>query len=91
MRYSYKPSFAKTLKGLSPAIKIAIKEAIKKLIIFFETGQQPQGLGLKKLKGRFWEIRVGLKIRVIFQLCDDLVEFIIVGTHDAIKKYLRRV
>lgn len=91
MRYNYKPSFSKTLKRLEPARKLKVKEAIKKLVIFFETGHHPQGLGLKKLRGRFWEIRVGLRLRVIFRLSNDLVELIIVGTHDEIKKYLKRI
>ncbi|MBN2097214.1 MAG: hypothetical protein JW714_01915 [Candidatus Omnitrophica bacterium] len=91
MRYSYKPSFLKTLKKLTPTAKSSVKEAIKELVIFFETGTRPGGLGLKKLRGQFWEIRAGLKIRIIFCLSDDIVEFIIVGTHDQIKQYLKQV
>lgn len=36
-----------------------------------------KGIGLKRLKGSFWEIRKGLKARVLFKWEGDLVEFIL--------------
>ncbi|MDP2211202.1 MAG: hypothetical protein Q8J63_05640 [Candidatus Aquicultor sp.] len=90
MNYEYKPSFERMFKKLEPGAKIRVVDAIFSLIDFFETGQRTVGLGLKQLRGDFWEIRVDLKIRVLFVFESDTVSFIIVGTHDDISKFLRR-
>jgi len=49
-----------------------------------------KGLGLKNLKKNYWEIRKGLKLRILFRWHADLVEFILAGTHDDIEKFLKR-
>ncbi|MEW6008880.1 MAG: hypothetical protein AB1629_04520 [Candidatus Omnitrophota bacterium] len=89
MRYISKTSFDNTFKKLSPEFKENVKQAIQALSIFFESGQKTPGLGLKHLRRDFWEIRTGLKIRILFKFSSDLIEFIIVGTHDDIKRYLK--
>lgn len=38
---------------------------------------------------KFWEIRKGLKLRIIFLWQGDSVEFILAGTHDDIKRFLK--
>jgi len=53
-------------------------------------GAKPQGLGLRKLSGAYWEIRAGLDRRVIFTLEGGLAVFILIGTHDDLHRILRR-
>ncbi|MBU0699908.1 hypothetical protein KKE26_01200 [bacterium] len=89
MKYEHKPSFDNTIKDLSPIRKIKVKEAIRDMVIFFETRKRTSGLGLKKLRKNYWEIRTDLKDRILFRLKGDTVEFIIVGSHDEIKRYLK--
>lgn len=91
MKYEYKPSFDRTFKKLSSDKKIKITKAIFSLIDFFETGERAKGLGLKQLRADFWEIRVGINNRVIFLFTQDTVSFLIVGTHDEIRKYLKKM
>ena len=50
-----------------------------------------KGIGLKRLKGDYWEIRKGLKARILFRWENDLVEFIIAGDHNDIKRYLKNI
>ncbi len=50
----------------------------------------PKGLGLKKLQGPIWEIRVDLQLRIIFTLENNLVSFVLVGSHDDVHRLLRR-
>lgn len=71
--------------------KKKVTEAILLLIDFFETGKKTRGLGLKNLRGDFWEIRVSLKDRIIFVLRDNTVSFVIVGTHDEIRRFLKTI
>ena len=91
MRYERKPAFDRTVRRLPSDRKTRVKGATQQLVIFFETRQQPQGLGLKRLRGDFWEIRSGLGDRVMFRLSGDVVEFIIAGNHDEIRRFLRGV
>jgi hypothetical protein len=58
------------------------------LVAGFETGQLPHGLGLKRLRAGLWELRAGLSDRVVFHRSGDLVEFMLVGNHDEIARFL---
>ena len=89
MRYERKPSFERSIKRLPPDRKSRVKSAIQQLVVFFETRQHPQGLGLKRLKGDVWEVRAGLGDRIIFRFRSDLVEFVLVGDHDDVHRFLR--
>ncbi len=59
------------------------------MIDFFETGRRAKGLGLKHLKGSFWEVRIDIRDRIIFTLEKDMVSFIVTGNHDEVIKFLR--
>ena len=89
MRYERKPAFERAFQRLPPDRKARAKDAVRQLVQFFETRQQPQGLGLKRLRERYWEVRSGLGDRVIFRLSGDLVELILIGNHDEIRRWLR--
>ena len=91
MRYERQPSFDNTIKILPESRKIKVKEAIKHLVTFFETEKKAPGLGLKKLQKNYWEIRTNIKDRILFKFKGDIVKFIIVGTHDEIKRYLKDI
>jgi len=91
MKYHYKPSFERTIKGLHPERRAKVKEAIQALVIFFETGQRTEGLGLKKLKREFWEIRTDLRDRILFRLRHNVLEFVLCGNHDEIRRYLKSI
>ena len=91
MRYEFKPSFDKSIKALSSETKKEIKELCIHLIdVLSEEQDISVGLGFKNLKKNFWEIRKGLKLRILFRGRTDYVEFILAGTHDDIKKFLKR-
>jgi hypothetical protein len=91
MKYYTAPSFERSLQGLEASRKERVKKAIQLAVAFFETGQFSQGLGLKPLPHSLWEIRAGLKDRVIFRKIPDRVEFLLVGSHDEIKRLLKRL
>jgi len=91
VRYEYKPSFDKTFKKLSKERKTRVLKAIFALIDYFEIGERTEGLGLKHLRGDFWEIRADIKDRIIFALIDDSVSFVIVGSHDEIRRFLKNL
>ena len=92
MRFEFKPSFEDSLKSLPSKDKQEIKQVALQLIdILSQDRFIHKGIGLKKLKGDYWEVRRGLKMRIILRWHKDLVEFILAGSHNDIKRYLRRV
>jgi len=90
MKVEFLKSFEKSLKKLHSKSKNNVIEACVKLIGFIEESSAGnKGLGLKRLQINFWEIRVGIKLRVIFRWENDHIQFILVGSHDNIKKFLK--
>ena len=89
MLYRRQSSFDRTYRRLPRPEQAAVEQALTRLVRALESGERAEGLGLKKLERGFWEIRAGLSIRILFKLEKGLVTFVIVGTHDAIRRYLR--
>ena len=90
MRFEFKPSFERSLKALPSSEKTDIKEVTSKLIDILSADRQiHQGLGLKRLTRHFWETRKGLKTRILFRWTGDLVEFVLAGNHDDVKRFLK--
>ncbi len=90
MKFEFKPSFDRSVKGFHGAEKEEIKQAALQAIdILSQERVTHQGVGLKRLKGDFWEVRKGLKTRILFRWQGDLVQFILAGDHNDIKRYLK--
>ena len=47
-----------------------------------------QGLGIRKLSGNIFEIRVGLDLRLVFQNRADRLLFVMAGNHAEVQKFL---
>jgi len=89
MRLNYLKSYDRLFKKLtSPQQENAIK-AIDALIEFIKTGKKPRGLGLKKVRSDYWEIRLSVKNRIIFEFKSDIINFTFVGGHNEVKKFLK--
>ncbi len=92
MRFGFKPSFDRSIKSFRGREKEELKTAALQAIdILSQDRIIHKGVGLKRLKGDFWEIRKGLKARIIFRWQGDLVEFILAGDHNDIKRYLKNI
>ena len=59
------PSFDRTLKKVSIRDKEKLKKSLRQLNNFLCSGILPKGLGLKKLTGRIYELRVDIRLRVV--------------------------
>lgn len=89
MKFDFLSSYVRTYKKLPRNKQLKAGQTIYVLIDLFKTGQKPKGLGLKKLKNNYWEVRVALHYRIIFELEKDLISFVLVGNHDSIKNFLK--
>ena len=89
MVVEYLASYDRAFRHLSAAIQVHTVQVIDRLLDYFSTGQRPHGLGLTRLRRDYWEVRVGLRLRILFELGKDRVAFIFVGDHDAIRNWLK--
>jgi len=92
MKFEFKPSFEQSLKALHPKDKEQVKAACFQAIeVLSQDRFIRKGIGLKRLRGDYWEVRHGLKTRLIFRWNKDLVEFILAGSHDDIRRFLKGI
>ena len=92
MKYEFKPSFDRSVKSLIPIDKEDIIKACQALINLLEShGSLSKGLGLKNMRDQYWEIRKGIRLRILFRWREDSVEFILAGSHDHIKNFLKTI
>ena len=90
MRFEFKPSFERSIKSLPPAEKKDVQEVSAQLIeVFSRDRQVHHGLGLKRLTRDYWEMRYGIKTRVLFRWTGDLIEFVLAGNHDDVRRFLK--
>jgi mRNA-degrading endonuclease RelE of RelBE toxin-antitoxin system len=87
---AYLRSFDRSIEELPVPERRRVVEAIDKLLAYFDGGAKPWGLGLRKLRKDYWEVRAGLDKRLIFSLRDDTATFIVVGNHDQIRRLIRQ-
>lgn len=89
MRHYFAPRFGRDYRKLSRREQEAVDRAIQTLLQYLHREiELSQGLGLKRLVGDYWEIRSSLQTRMIFELGDPL-GFLLVGSHDAVKRFLK--
>lgn len=90
MKYEFKASFDRSTKSLSTDERTEIKAACLAFLDLIDLRTRlPIGLGLKHLDEDFWEIRKGLRYRILFRWRKDSIEFILAGSHDSIKDFLK--
>jgi hypothetical protein len=72
---------------LTIAVQDEVLEAIPSLAAAF--GKPHAHLGLRKLGGRVYEFRVGLKLRIVFRHDADTLFLLLIGTHDEVRRFIR--
>jgi len=91
VRYRLTATFKRCNSKLPPDRQKAVRDALASLDEALLRGQPSSGLGLKQLRRGFWEIRAGISDRVVFYRAKDCIEFLIVGSHDDIRRFLKRL
>lgn len=90
IRVVFLRSFDRTMARLTAAERVQARHALERLLDYFNGGPKPLGLGLRKLRGAYWEIRLSLAKGSVFLIEGDVATFVIAGDHDDIRRYLRR-
>jgi hypothetical protein len=89
MPFEFATSFDRRFRKLSLPRQQKARAAIEALLGYLDrqTPLRP-GLGLKNFQKDYWEIRLDIHDRIIFQLTDRVV-FWLVGNHDEIRRFMR--
>ena len=74
-------------ESLPPTAQAQVIDAIPSLVEAF--GQPHAHRGLRKLRGRLYEFRVGLQLRLVFRHDGDTLYFLLLGTHDEVRRFIR--
>ena len=91
MRYAYQPSFLETTRQLSHTNASKLLKAVEKFQHAMENRQWPQGLGITHLREDYFEFRVDIHTRVIYRRSADLIQYVLYGSHDQIRRFLKTV
>ena len=90
MKFEFKASFDRSVKSFPDYEKAEIKNlAIELVGMLSRDRADHKGVGLKRLKGNLWQIRKGLKTRILFHWDGELVEFVLAGNHDDVKRFIK--
>ena len=84
------PSFKRSAKKLGRGDKEQLAESLEKFNNFVISGDAPSGLGFRKINHDKYEFRAGLKLRVVLKAKDDIYYLVMAGSHDDVKRYLRK-
>ena len=91
MQINYLSLYDRSFKRLTPPQQENCIKAIDALIEFIKRGKKPQKLGLKKARTSYWEIRLDVKNRIIFEFKGDAINIVFVGDHTGAKRFLRGI
>ena len=89
MTINYLKSYDRLFGKLGHSLQEKAVSAIDGFLHFIQTRQKPEGLGLKKVYKDYWEIRLDIRNRILFELKGDTVNFAFVGGHNAVKRFLK--
>jgi mRNA-degrading endonuclease RelE of RelBE toxin-antitoxin system len=68
-----------------------VAQALDQLSRKFGQPHLHDGLGVRRLKGHYFEFRIGRDTRVIFTLVGSTATLRMIGSHDDVRKYLRNI
>ena len=93
MEFVYKERYVKRFDRFPRHEQALIYEADRQIQAYYQTRAAPVGLRIKLLytKGpdKVFEARASQSIRIIWIERQEIVSFILVGSHDEVNRYLR--
>ena len=82
-------AFQRALRKLPPADQRTVLEALLNLPEAFGQPHVHHGLGIRPLRKRVYEVRVGLRLRVGFTVVGSSLLIQTIGNHDHIRAWLK--
>jgi len=82
-------AFERALRALSESEFDVVASALGKLPNAF--GHPHARSGVRKLRGQIYEMRAGLDRRIVFRKEPDRLFLLLLGNHDQIRRFLKKV
>lgn len=83
--------FRAVVREYPKPVRIEVGKAIDLLQSSLGHPHQHTGLSIRKLVKNYFEMRVGLDLRLIFKVESDLITFAFAGTHDEVRRFLKQL
>lgn len=91
MQIDLSKSFREAVRGLAKPRRREIARVIDAVRDGFGTPHLHYGLGIRRLRAKYFECRVGLRTRLIFRAERGVLHFLYAGNHDAIRKFQKTI
>jgi mRNA-degrading endonuclease RelE of RelBE toxin-antitoxin system len=88
-RVRIQPDLLKAIRAMPSADRKAVGERIAEAQRHLGQPHLHRGVGLRKLRDDWYEIRVGLKLRLVFEDTSDALVFEFFGDHDDVRRFLK--
>lgn len=85
-----KVKFEAAYRHLPENEKRLVDKALENFQKYLDTGEIPGGLGVKHLGRRTYEFRAGLALRIIYVVEGEQIILALLGSHDEVRRFLRR-
>jgi mRNA-degrading endonuclease RelE of RelBE toxin-antitoxin system len=72
------------------SVRREIGKVIDRLQASFGDPHRHAGMGLRKLAKSYFEVRVGLRLRLVLRWDSNAIVFVFAGTHDEVQRFLRQ-
>jgi mRNA-degrading endonuclease RelE of RelBE toxin-antitoxin system len=82
-------AFDHSLRKFSDTEIESIREAIGRLPDVFGNPHHHAGLGMRKLRKNVYELRAGLKIRVLFAVAEVDLVLLLAGNHNDVANWIK--
>jgi mRNA-degrading endonuclease RelE of RelBE toxin-antitoxin system len=90
LRIELTPELKAAIRRLPKSQRKQIGDVITAVRDGFGAPHLHSGLGIRRLRGSLFECRVGLKLRLVFDAEPGALSFTDIGTHDQIRKIIRK-
>lgn len=95
LRSSFKSTFQKAFDKLPSEKQQLVLKALEALTSYFQSGQAPYGLRVKKLYSgkvhKTYEARVSRDLRMIWVQREGEAVFTLLGDHDEVQQFLKNL
>jgi mRNA-degrading endonuclease RelE of RelBE toxin-antitoxin system len=89
LEIDFSPHYRRRARQLSEDQRKQAAKATDSLREAFGSPHRHSGLGIRRLAGNLYEFRVGRDLRVIFELSGSRAEFVTIGNHDDVRRFLK--
>jgi len=88
LEIDFTPQFRRRARQFSEDQRQQLAVAADELREAFGHPHRHSGLGIRRLGGNLYELRVGRDLRVVFELNDSRAELMMIGSHDDVRRFL---